>query len=357
MAYGTLTTLDTLAASQSSIVAYGEDRAFEEIASALAIHNRLTNEMLGTFVERTTDRLRRYGSTDSMAMDELDEFGSPDAQKIAAGASVGFPLRLYGIALQWTRKYMQNHTAAELAAQVVAAMDADTKVIYRQIRRTLFTPTNSTGYLDRLVDNVNIAVRALVNADSQPIPPGPYGDTFTASTHTHYLYTASTSLAAADLTGLVSTVREHYGTGQVEVYINAAQETAVRALTGFTAITPVFVTPATSAAAIVQEYNLIDPANRQIGYYGANYVPVWVKPWVPAGYLFAYVNGAPAPIALRERANGSGDFVLAYEDEDHPLRARAWEREFGMGIWERTNGAALYVDTGAAGAYVATTIS
>lgn len=358
MAYGTLATLDTLAASQQTIAQYGEDRAFEEIQRALAIHNRLTDEMLAMLVERTTDRQRRYGSNDSMAMDELDEFGSPDAQKIAAGATVGFPLRLYGIALQWTRKFMQNATAAELAAQVTAAMDADTRVIYRQIRRALFTPTNNTGYLDRLVDNVNLAIRALANADSQAIPLGPNGETFDASTHTHYLFTAGTSLAAADLTSLVNTVREHYSQGEIEVWINTAQETAVRALTGFTAITPVFVTPANTSAAIVQEFDRGNPNNRLIGYYGTNYHPVYVKPHVPAGYLAAVlVDPGIKPLVLRERAAGSGAFVLAYEDEDHPLRARAWEREFGMGVWHRVAAAALMIDSGGAGAYTAPSIS
>lgn len=358
MAYGTLATLDTLASSQQSIAAYGEDRAFEEIQRALAIHNRLTDEMLAALVERTTDRQRRYGSTDSMAMDELDEFGSPDAQKISAGATVGFPLRLYGIALQWTRKFMQNATGAEMAAQVTAAMDADTKVIYRQIRRAIFYPTNNTSYVDRLVDNVTLAIRALANADSQAIPQGPNGESFTAATHTHYLYTASTSLAAADLTSLVNTVREHYNTGEVEVWINTAQETAVRALTGFTAITPVFVTPATSSAAIVQEFDRGNPNNRLIGYFGTNYHPVYVKPHVPAGYLAAVLaDGGVRPLVMRERGAGSGAFVLAYEDEDHPLRARAWEREFGIGVWNRVAAAALYIDTGSAGAYVAPTIT
>lgn len=356
MAFGTFTVLDTLASSQQSIAAYGEDRAFEEIQRALAIHNRLTNEMLAELVERTTDRQRRYGSTDSMAMQELDEMGSPDAQKLAAGATVGFPLRLYGIALQWTRKAMQVMTGAELAAQVTGAMDADVNVIYRQIRRGIFSPTNVT-FTDRLIDNVTLAVKALVNADSAAIPLGPNGETFTAATHTHYLYTAGVALAAADVTGLISTVREHFGQGQIEVHINTAQETAFRALTGFIAITPVFVQPANNAAAIVQAYDTMNPGNRLIGYYGSNYNPVYVKPYVPAGYLSAVLTGGPKALALRERADGSGDFTLVYEDEDHPLRARAWEREFGVAAWTRTAAAALYIDTGGAAAYTAPTIS
>jgi hypothetical protein len=357
MAYGTHSAIDTLASiNNTNVAAYGEDRVFAEIEAALAVHNRITREILADFVERSTDRQRRYGGTDSMALDELDEYGRADAQKITAGATVGFPLRKYGLSLQWTRTYLMNATPAEVAASATAAMDADVKAIQREVKRALFYASNVT-FTDRLVDSISLAVKRLVNADSQPIPNGPNGEAFTASTHSHYLYSASTSIAAADLTALVLAVAEHYSFGQVVVNINAAQETAVRALTGFTAITPVFVTPATSAAAIVEPYDTRSIGDRKIGYFGPNYAEVWVKPWVPSGYLHAYNSAAPPALVMRERASGSGDFALVYEDEAHPLRARGWEREFGVGIWTRTNGAVLFIDAGAAGAYVDPTIS
>lgn len=357
MAYGTHAAVDTLATLNNTTVAqYGEDKVWSEIQAALEIHNRITGEMLGDFVERTTDQLRRYGGTDSMAMDELDEFGRADAQKITAGATVGFPLRLYGLSLQWTYTYFKNAMVSEIAASATAAMDADVKAIQREVRRALFYSTN-VSFVDRLVAGITLPVKRLVNADSQPIPQGPNGEAFTAASHTHYLYTAGVSLAAADVTALILAVAEHVNTGQVVVNINAAQETAVRALTGFVAITPTMVTPATSAAAIVADYNTTSLGDRLIGYFGSNYAEVRVKPWVPAGYLHAYVRGGPTPLAMRVRREGSGSLELVYEDEAHPLRAKGWQREFGVGVWNRTNGACLFVDSGAAGAYTAPTIA
>lgn len=357
MAYGTNAALDTLATLNNTTVAeYGEDKVFAEIEAARAAHNAQTQEMLGAFVERSTDQLRRYGGTDSMSFDELDEFGRADAQKITAGATVGFPLRKYGVSVQWTRIYLKEALVSELAAATTAVMDGDVKAIQREVKRALFYTGNVT-FLDRLVANISLPVKRLVNADSQPIPLGPNGESFTASTHTHYLYTASTSIAAADLTALVLAVAEHTSTGQVVVNINAAQETAVRALTGFTPITPTFVTPATSAAAIVQDYNTTNLGDRLIGYFGGNYAEVWVKPWVPAGYLHAWVRGGPTPLVMRTRRAGGGDLEMVFEDEMHPLRAKGWEREFGVAAWNRTNGAVLYIDTGAAAAYVNPTLT
>lgn len=354
MAYGTLSTLDTLAASQSTITQLGEDKAWEAIRVALEAHNRQVNEMQSNLVEVTTDKQRRYGTIDAMVMDEIDEFGTPDAQKIAAGTTVGFPMRLYGAALQWTRKYLANATGVELAAQVNALMDADQKLVMRQIKRAIFGPSNYT-FVDRLTDGVSLSVKALVNADSAALPPGPNGEEFDGSTHTHYKYTASTAIAAADLTGLIETVVEHYSSGQPIVYINRAQETAVRNLTGFTAYLDARIVPGSGTTTARGNLDPSNLYNRAIGIFGS--AEVWVKPWIPSGYLFCFIQGGPAPIVMRTRRAGSGNLELAYEDEAYPLRARGYEREAGWAIWNRTNGAVLFVDAGSAGAYVAPTIT
>ncbi len=187
MVYGTLTRFDTLATAYNTTVAkFGEDLAWQAIQDALDAHNQQLNEAMGEFVESSTDRLRRYGGPDSMAMDELDEFATPDAQKISAGVTVAFPLKMYGIALQWTRLYFQNAMASEIAAQTVAAQDADIKAIHRELKKALFFTSNYT-FLDRRVDGISLGVKALVNADGAAIPIAPDGTTFNGATHTHYL--------------------------------------------------------------------------------------------------------------------------------------------------------------------------
>lgn len=346
MAYGTSSTTDTLAwlrAQSALVVDIGEDRVFQAIDALREAHNNLVREAMTDFVEVTTDQLRRYGGPDTMVMDELSEFGTPDAQKISAGTTVGFPLRKYGLAWQGTLNYFKVATGQEVAEQFVAAQDADLQAIRREIRRAIFTPTNST-FVDRLVAGVSLPVKALVNADSAALPVGPNGETFNAATHTHYLATAS--LAAADLIALIETVIEHYANGQAIVFINRAQEAAVRALTGFVGYLDSRIIPATTANV---GRGALDPNmiyNRAIGIF--NGAEIWVKPWVPSSYMFAYLNGVPKPLCMRTRNEraGSGDLVLEFEDEEHPLRARVMAREFGFGVWSRTNGAVLYTGGG-----------
>jgi len=342
MAYGTLSVSDLLATTQQSVAEVGEQQVFQAINDALVFHNSLVAEKLGTLVERSTDRQRRYGGPAAMSMDFVDEFGRADAQKIGAGITVGFPLRLAEVSIQWTRKYMQNNSPAELTAQFQAAQDADAKILEKSIKQALFTPTNST-FIDRLVDNVSLAVKALLNADGADIPLGPNGDvTFDPATHSHYNTSAALDVAA--MNALIDDVVEHHATGAAQVYINIAQEATVRALTGFVAYLDPRIIPAQSTTTARGTLNMLMPHNRAIGVFGS--AEVWVKPWVPATYLFAYVAGAPSPLVMRERP-GSGGLVIAAEDENYPLRARTMEREFGVGVFERTNGACLQITAGA----------
>ncbi len=334
--YGTLTTLDSLAATQATIAQIGEDNAFQAIDAAFQAHNRITREMMSSFIQTTTDRQRRYGGSDTVVMQELDQFGMPDAQKVSAGVTIGIPLRKFGDTLQWTRTAFQVLTGTQMASQVRAILTADLVLRQREIKRALFYPTNVT-FLDRFVDNVTLNVKRLVNADSAAMPLGPNGETFNSATHTHYLGTAS--FVAADLTSAIETVLEHYGSGQAMVYINRAQETAIRAFTGFTAYLDARIVGANN---VNQTRGALDPTNlydRAIGLY--NGAEVVVKPWIPANYVVVWLSGQPVPLLLRERSPGSGDLQLEFEDENHPLRARSYFSEFGIGVWTRTNGAVL----------------
>ena len=340
MAYGTLTTLDTLASLRAStglVVDIGEDVAWESIQAALDAHNQLLQESLTGFVDMTTDQLRRYGGPDNMVMEELDEFGTPGAQKIAAGVTLGFPLKLFGGGLQWTRTALQNMLASELAAQATAMLDADIKNVHKQLKLALFTPTNYT-FEDRRVAHVNLPIKALVNADSAPIPIAPDGTVFNGATHTHYLGTAS--FAAADLTSLINTVIEHFLTGGIQVLANAAQETAIRGFAGFNPYYDPRLIPSVNQTNAMGDLDVMNITNRAIGVFGA--AEVWIKPWIPANYVVAVLVGSPQKaLAMRTRMAGGGQLNLEFENEIWPLRSKGYSREFGFGVWNRVAAACL----------------
>jgi hypothetical protein len=127
----------------------------------------------------------------------------------------------------------------------------------------------------------------------------------------------------------------------------------VRGLTGFVADIAAYIVRGGAATTDVtdQTLDLMNPQNRRIGMFGA--AEIWVKPYIPSGYLAAISVGNPeAPIVFRFR-EGGGDLQLVFEDDNHPLRARGYEREFGCAVYNRVGAAVLFVDAGSAGAYTA----
>ncbi len=353
-AFGTLSSLDSLQAIRQSVADYGEDRAWDSISIAMDAWNRQAEDMSGELWERGTEQQRAYGTLDTKQMQEMDQWGTPEVQKVTAGVTVGFPLRRYGDAIGWTYDFMLQNTVAQLAAEVDAIAGADFRNMMRAAKQALYVSTNYS-FVDKLgggggTPNVTLAVKALVNNDGLALPVGPNGETY-ATSHNHYL--ANATLTAGVLTNLIVTVQEHFNEGTPIVVISQTDEATVRALTGFIAdVDARIVQPqtATYTTSGVDVRNLYD---RRIGLFGA--AEVWIKPWAIPNYALCYIRGnMPRPLLMRvpERTE-LANLRLVVDDERHPLYARAYERRFGMGAWNRVAAGVLYF---AGGAYVNPTI-
>lgn len=349
--YGSHNLLDTLATiDNATVLEYGEDDLYEHISDLLDIHNELVRDMVGFFVEPTNMRIARYGvDATTMEMIEVDEYGTADTQKTAAtGYDIGLPLRAYQIALGWTRRYFQMKTPADIAKDFVAARDADVNNIRRQLLRALFRATNYT-FVDRFTDSVSLPVKALLNADGQPIPMDMYGTTFDGSTHTHLVGRAGGSLAASDISALIENVTEHMGNsgGEVRLFINANQEAAIRAFTAnFDGFQAPLISPGPGSTADVVAGGRADNPyqinDKPIGIWDG-FVWVWIKPWMPNNYITALRIGGGDGEVLRMRTRpGFGDLELLFDDEVYPMRAQLSQREFGFGVWNRMAAAHLY---------------
>lgn len=347
MAFGTIFTLDTVADQQTTVAELGEDAIWRNLDGYFAAHNELFTQALELIAETTTDRMRRYGATADLVAQELGEFGQPSAQKLGpTGYNVGFPLRRYGYALQWTRFAFENMTAEEFAKQVNAVTDADEQALYTAIRRAVYTPTNATfaDWMQR--PPIDLPVKALLNADGDPIPTGPSGTSFDGATHTHYTgITTANTPSAAEATAFIENILEHFNTGTARVFIDRGAETVVRGLSGFTGYVDARLINQTAglvARTTLDTRNLYD---RAIGLYSG--AEIWVKPWVIAGHWFASVDGPEPPLVMRQPVPQTARGLrLVAQDENYPLRANEWEHRFGIGVWNRANGAVLDVAAG-----------
>ena len=215
------------------------------------------------------------------------------------------------------------------------------------LRRVLFTNTNTASYLDRLQTKLTYTLRALLNADGQPIPMSPNGTTFDGSTHTHYL--ASATYTAAALQALIDTVVEHGVDGKIVVYIAKADETTVRNLAGFSPYLDARVTVIGASQVGNQSLDVANPDNRAIGVFGG--AEVWVKPYIPQYYAACLdLGGARKPLAVRARngslTTGSGSFRLINEHGHEPLHAQHLGREFGIAAFAREKAAVSRMNNG-----------
>ena len=341
--FGTLNVLEDLATQTDPIANAEAERALAaRFAEALAIHNRMFDAMAGDLCVMTDQAELPFAGADDAIIQELDEWGAADASKATSFGNVGFPLRIYGGTVQWTRTYFQTASAAEIASQLDAFATADIKLFQNVVKAVLFKNTNTSNYLDRLQTKRSYTLKALLNADGQSIPAGPSGQTFDGSTHTHYLGKAA--LNAANGQELLDTVIEHGIDGKLVYYIAKADEATVRGFAGFSAYVDARVTVVGAAQIGNQSLDVQNPDNRAIGVFGG--AEVWVKPWVPANYqVAADIGGSEKPLGIRTRGksltSGMGSFQMLADNEIYPLRARNLGREYGVSAYGRHKAAVM----------------
>jgi len=338
MTTGTHDISTLLAARFQSAATYGLDTIQRILEADVAAHNQIVQSLVGDLCEITTDRQRKYGTSISGEMVEVDEYGRSATQVAKPGATVGFPLKLFQFSIGWTEKWFETHTPADMATATQNAQKAHLRAIQRDIKKAIFLATNYT-FNDFLVDKVDLSVKRLVNADSANIPDGPNGETFDGSTHTHY--NANAGLTADTLKASINDVIEHGHGAGVRVAISRTDEAAVSLLTGFKAYSdPRLVYRVTDTPAATLDITRLD--NRAIGIFeGAE---VWVKPWAIANYAVAWDASSPdKPLAFRQReATTMQGLRIAATLRTFPLVAQYMEAEFGVGVWTRTNGSVFF---------------
>lgn len=330
------------AARFQSAAEFGLDTIQAVLEADIEAHNAIVNSMVAEMCEVTTDRQRIYGTSADGEMVEVDEYGRAATQRPLTGSDVGFPLKLFQFNLGWTDKWLETHTPADMAMAVEGAEKAHLKKIQSEIKKAIFLSANYT-HRDHLVDNVNLSAKRFVNADGASIPDGPNGETFDGSTHTHY--DANATLTATVLKNNVNDVIEHGHGSDVRLAIAKADETAVRALSGFNAyVDPrlAFSTIATTGGVPAKTLDISRLDNRAIGTFEGS--EVWVKPWAIANYSFAWDAGTPnKPLVFRQREQERLQGLrIAAENKSFPLIAKFMEAEYGIAVWTRTNGAVLY---------------
>lgn len=344
--FGTLSVLEDLA-TLNDPVSGNEEELARRFAEALDIHNRLFDDMVSDLGTVVTVPQMAFTGADTAVVQEMDEWGRADASKPSVTGNLGFPLRIYGSTVQWTRTFLQRATISELATQLDAHAAADLVNFRNLLKVVLFKETNTSSYIDRLDSKLTYTLRALLNADGQSIPVSPSGTTFDGSTHTHYLANATYTNTAFQT--LIDTVVEHGVAGKIVGYIAKADEATVRGFSGFSAYLDARITVTGASQIGNEQLDIANPGNRAIGVFGG--AEIWVKPWIPANYAAVLdIGGSRKPLGVRVRdgnlVSGPGSFQRIDEHQHHPLTAQHFGREFGIAALGREKAAVARLNNG-----------
>lgn len=358
MAWGTLEVSDALAtlvnAGNMNLASLNLEDVWAIVQRDLNYHAALVNEFRSDLCIVTDKMELPYGVIDDVEAEDFDEYGKPDVKKGGYVTMLGFPLGHTGVSAGWTSDYLDTVEAGEFAQQLTSFKNADLKSIKIKVLRAMFTPTNNLTYYDALLFKRLLRLRAFYNADGEAVMPGPQGQTFDPTTHTHYM--GASSYTGAALTSLYLNVLEHGNVGDLVLYVALADVPTIKGFTGSDQFTPVLdlnlVQPLTATYVRGVSLDQTDPTDRHIGQYGA--AQVWIKPWMPSGYAVCVDkgNGKYKPLVWRTRPGAlKADFGLRGSSYNSllPLNAETLARDYGIGVGQRHMGAIL--DTTHSGTY------
>jgi hypothetical protein len=296
-----------------------------------------------------------YGTYTGGGIQEMTEYSVPDPYR---GKTTGhmLPIKMYARTLGWTMLSLENRRRNQLEADLQVVID-DIRNQYQQLALTRFFKMEAEAVNETSGASVPFADGG--TADSNWIPrPSPDGETF-ASTHDHYLRTATLNI------GAINTAVDHlyeHGHRPPFVLVGADADSATyTALTEWLPPTWPGIVYQDAAAGTdrstlpnIDEYRGAITTDKGLVY-------VWLTPRVPTGYFAVYkpygVGAGLNPLRMRiDPQYGYGWGIVPGQYVNAPLSLAVLRGSHAFGIGEdRTNGVFTYIF--ASGDYVTPTIS
>jgi hypothetical protein len=303
-------------------------------------------------------------ASNANVFEKASEYGVPVAQR--AGVTyyqMGFDFDWWDTGLRYTWKYLAEATAEQIRADTEVIGEADNRLVFLEVMKTLFRNTNRITTIDQKGYNVY----AFYNADGT-VPPSYKTNTF-VGTHTHYLASGAATVVSADLDNVMNHMAHHGYTASsgytLVALVNVQEGDVIRTFrsptNGGTAKfdfipalgTPAFLLPAnliTNSDQSVQRPPGTYRGMKVLGQYGD--LLLLQDDYFPAGYVTAFATGGPDsiqnPIGIREHARTDlrGLRLVKGRDPDYPLQDAYYQRGFGTGIRQRGAGVVLKITTG-----------
>lgn len=344
---------------------------WNEFQATVAIQNERRQGLIDFLTFPVASVIEDIPQLSSADFEEASELGEPKGIRVELNYfSLAFDFRDYDLAQRFTWKFLRDASAAQVEAIHQGALEADNRLIFTKVMKTIFNSANVTTD----IRNAAYTVYKFYNNDGT-VPPSYNGVTF-PGTHNHYLTSGAATVDSGDVEAMIGLLREHgyslaNGT-QIILMVNPAQANAIRTwranvvnANAATALYDFIPAPGQPPLIVPNVNGLVgqQPPSQiagltVIGQYGP--AMVVEEDYIPAGYMFIFgtggVGGLNNPVGFREHANPAyrGLRLIPGNRQGYPLIDSFYSRGFGTGIRQRGGGAVMQVT--AAGSYTTPTI-
>lgn len=336
-----------------------------EFQATLAIQNANRNALVSFLsygVNEPVVTVPQFGA--GVDFEVASEFGVPKSARTSSSYfQMGFDFEWYDVASRYTWKFLAEATASQVESIHQSILEADNRLVFNEVMRTLFANTNRNVDINQR----NYTVYSFYNNDGT-VPPTYKTNTFNG-THNHYLTSGAATVDSGDLDAMFDHL-DHHGYNrsngaEVVVMVNKAQGDVIRTFrSSVNGGTSKFdFIPATNQATFLLPQIFITGTvvgDRPSGTYrGMNVIGsygdmlVVQEDYIPAGYMVAFATGGQEsltnPIGIREHARQElrGLRIVKGREPDYPLQDSYYQRGFGTGIRQRGAGVIMQVTANA----------
>jgi hypothetical protein len=335
------------------------NRMWNEFMETLRIRKEQRDRLIDMFIYPVNDVVEQIRYPVENDFEEASEYGVPKSQRMGPPFTVGFDYRDYDLAQRFTWMFLRDSTQAQIEALHAEALDADNRLIFNKVFKTLFNPTNVLSSMR----DIPVTMYKFWNGDGT-VPPK-FKTTTHTGTHTHYLTTASASITSASLTAVEDHLYHHgysiFNGYKLVILCNRQEGKVFRTLKVSGGFAYDFIPNNNVGGGLFLPANsgIIGtppepPMTGEIGSYGPFHIVE--EDYVPAGYFVALASGGPAnlrnPIGFREHANPSFrglQLIPGPRANNYPLIESYYTHGFGTGIRQR--GAGVITQVTVSGTY------
>lgn len=332
-----------------------------EIQETLTIWNQQRTTLMNRLVYTVTEPLEHVGIPGTVDFEVASEYGQPRSGGGYTYYNRGYDFAFYDLAMRYTWMFLAEASGDQVRNLNNMALEADNRLIFNKIMKTLFNPLNlTTGIAD---SNIPTTVFKFYNGDGE-IPP-PYKNNTFAGSHNHYgttdsLATAST-FGSATMDAVEADMKLHGYTPvlsgtQLVVMMNPQEAMIARQFKVLTGAKYDFMPNANYGGGVYIPFNSgvvgapkgIVP--EEIGTYGPWHIIE--EQYVPPGYMAFLASGGDFslenPVGFREHKNPAyqGLKMIPGARSDYPLTDSFYRRGFGTGIRQRGAGFVVQVTSG-----------